>query len=178
MIWDGANWVSSEPRRWLVRNLSAIYVGSGGPRFRTTGYNCFVMRSAGGSTSQTMTATQRDAFMSSIRPGSLLRVWVFGAKANTYPDQTIFAEQDAIVADASKYGHRLIFVLADWSGQANDGTGPKNASWLTSDAYAGTYQTWLDKIVSRYAGEPTVAIWDLPERAAGGHSHQRPAEVR
>ena len=99
--------------------------------------------------------------MSSIRPGSLLRVWAFCARANTYPDETIFAEQDAIVADATRYGHRLIFVLADWSGQANDGTGPKTASWLTYDTYLGAYQTWLDKIVARYAGEPTVAIWDL-----------------
>ena len=161
LTWDGSQWASLDAAPWLVRNLDGVYLGSGGPRFHATGYDSYVMRSGGGTSTQTMTALQRRTFLSSLRPGSLLRVWAFSPKPNTYSEQVVFAEQDAIVADAKAFGHRLIFTLADWSGQANDGTGTKDSSWLTSDVYLGAYLTWVNKIVSRYAAEPTVAIWDL-----------------
>jgi hypothetical protein len=161
MIWDGLQWAALGSPSWLVRIQGAIYAGRSGPRLHTTGYNCYVMRSGGGTPAQTMTAAQRETFMSSLRPGSILRVWAFSPMADTYSDQAVFAEQDAIVADAKRFGHRLIFTLADWSGQANDGTGAKDATWLAADLYAGAYVAWVNKIVSRYAAEPTVAIWDL-----------------
>ena len=166
--WDGSQWTAGDSLPWLVRVREGIFLGAAGPRFHATGYNCYVMRSGGGTPAQTMTSAQRLTFMSSIRPGSLLRVWAFSPRDNTYTEQAVLTEQDAIVADAKRFGHRLIFTLADWSGQANDGTGPKDASWFTTNAYAGRYQAWLNKIVTRYAAEPTVAVWDLinePEAA-------------
>lgn len=146
-------------RSWLTRSGTTLLQGSA--RYTATGYNCYVMRSAGGTVAQTMTDAQRDQFFASLRPHSLVRVWAFSPANGTYTNAQVFAEQDKIVASAKAYGHRLIFTLADWAGNANDGTGAKTAAWLTGTTYTGAYQTWLDLVVQRYAQEPTVAIWDL-----------------
>jgi len=158
---------ASSSMPWLVVDGSKVREGVNGPQFRATGFNSYVMKVAGGSTAQTMSATQRDRFFAGLRPKSLVRVWFFAPVLATYTEASVLAELDAIVASAKKYGHRIIGCLTSWTGSANDKFGAKNAAWFTTHAWrtsvtgANSYEVWLRTIAARYANEPTVCALDL-----------------
>jgi hypothetical protein len=150
----------------LVVDGTIIRDGVGGPRFRSVGWNNYVMKVAGGTIAQTMSATQREAWMERIRPESLLRVW-FYAPLITYTWDQVTTELDAIVASARKYGHRIIASLTDWAGNANDAFGAKSAGWFTSNTWrtsvagSASLEAWARTLATRYANDPTVAAYDL-----------------
>lgn len=149
--------------------IDGVYVreGAGGPVFRATGYNSHVMKAAGGTAAQTMSTAQREAFFARLRSKSLVRVWFFGPAPGTFTWTSVLAELDAIVASAKKGEHRIVACLTDWGGAANDAYGAKTAAWFTgrqwrtSVAGSTSYEAWVKTVAARYAGEPTVAAYDL-----------------
>jgi hypothetical protein len=152
---------------WLVVNGTKVFEGAGGRQYRTTGWNNYVMKVAGGTTAQTMNATQRENFFAGLRPNSLVRVWFFAPVPPSYTWAQVLTELDAIVASAKKYGHRLIASLTGQAQAANDAFGGKTAAWYqarnwrTAVSGATSLEAWTKTVVARYANEPTVAIYDL-----------------
>jgi hypothetical protein len=152
---------------WLVVNGTKVFEGAGGRQYRTTGWNNYVMKVAGGTPAQTMNATQRENFFAGLRPNSLVRVWFFAPVPPSYTWAQVLTELDAIVASAKKYGHRLIASLTGQAQAANDAFGGKTAAWYqarnwrTAVSGATSLEAWTKTVVARYANEPTVAIYDL-----------------
>lgn len=165
--------VTAADRPWLVVDGNQIREGVNGPRYRTTGWNSYVMKVAGGTVAQTMNAAQRDAFMARLRPNSLLRIWFYAPVPPSYTWAQVLAELDAIVASAKKYGHRIVAGLTDWWAHANDaftgaGTaGAKTQAWFTANTWrtsvsgSASLQAWTETVAARYASEPTVCAYDL-----------------
>ena len=168
---------------WLVVDSSGavpvIRLGAGGPAWRTTGYNFWVMHPSEGGT---ITAGQMDELFARLRPGSLLRVWAYATNPSTMTWATLFTSYlDVVVAAAKKYGHRLIFTITTWADGSewyntltDTSGGVKEVAWITSQQYlhsvfgANSLQDWVTALAGRYANEPTVAIYDLMNEPADG----------
>lgn len=163
------NDLTGTPNRvpWLTVDGIYIREGVGGPVYRTVGYNCYVMKAAGGTAAQTMNAAQRDAFFAGLRPNSLTRVWAYAPVGGTFTWAQVLAELDAIVASAKACGQRLIFALTGMGVAANDAFGGKDATWFTNHTWrtsvsgSTSLQAWTTTVVSRYKDEPTVSVWDI-----------------
>jgi hypothetical protein len=150
---------------WLVIDGTLVREGTSGPIYRATGYNSYTMRTDGDATAQTFTDTTRDQFFASLRDNSLVRVWCFQPASGLTNSQAL-TQMDAIVASAKKYGHRLIFGMSDWQGNADDKDGAKsktwfnNHTWRTSVTPTNSLQAWTTTVATRYASEPTVCAYD------------------
>ena len=151
---------------------------NGVPR-RFTGVNAYHLASdfsfnygCGDNNSQ----TDLDAFFSSLRPVSVVRIWGFQHLAYNKNTRSIdFTTMDRVVQTAERYGHKLIISLANQTGNC-DTPAYKDEAW-----YAGGYRQvfnggtpnggasgpstplsfwdYLHQIVPRYANSPAVAIW-------------------
>lgn len=170
---DGTNLPASvEKTTWatpLVVDGQLLRAGTSGPIYRATGYNITVVPNIYG-TSQTLTAAQMDTYFAQLRPNSLSRLRAYAPPSGsgiTWSQQ--LSTLDTVVAAAQKYGQRLIFCLTDWGSVDNsaDAFSPKTTSWVTGQSYlhsvsgANSYQDWVQTLVARYAGNYTVAIYDL-----------------
>lgn len=151
----------------------------GGVQKRFTGLNAYHLASdfsinygCGDNNQQ----TDLDAFFSSLRPVSVVRLWAFQhLMYNKNTGQLDFTTLDRVVQTAERYGHKLVLVVANQTGNC-DTPDYKDEAW-----YAGGYRQvfnpgtynggtsgpttplsfwdYLHTIVPRYANSPAVAIW-------------------
>ena len=155
------------PPGWVSRQGAALVLD--GRPYRFTGLNAYglttwwrVNRGCGAE------AQDLDAFLGSLRPASMVRVWAFQDLArNRYTGARDFAAIDRVVAAAERTGQKLVMTLADHWGRC-DGP-PKNGAW-----YGGGYRAplsgdgvprvafwdWVREIVDRYRHSPAVAMWE------------------
>ena len=109
-----------------------------------------------------------DAFLGSLRPSSMVRVWAFQDLAqNRYTGARDFAAIDRVVTAAERTGQKLIVTLADhWGrcdGPAKDGTwyGGGYRTPQTGDGVVRvSYWDWVREIVARYRNSPAVGMWE------------------
>lgn len=151
----------------------------GGTPKRFTGYNAYHLASdfsinygCGDNNQQ----TDLDAFFSSLRPVSLVRLWAFQHLAfNKNTGQIDFTTLDRVVATAERYGHKLVLAVANQTGNC-DTPSYKDEYWYAGgyrQVYNGgtynggtsgpttplSYWDYLHLIVPRYANSPAVGIW-------------------
>jgi Cellulase (glycosyl hydrolase family 5) len=162
---------------WLTVDASGavgpvVREGTDGPIYRTTGYDLWLYHPGEGSS---MTREQMDWLMSRLRPGSLIRCMAYPTNPASITWATVLGRLQDEVAAAKKYGHRLILTLSMWNdgNELYNATGAyhtgirKTISWITSQAYlnsvwgANSFQDWVTYIVTAFADEPTVAIYDI-----------------
>jgi len=111
-----------------------------------------------------------DAFFASLRPGSMVRLWAFQRQVyNKYTNQIDFSPLDRVVNAAARRGQRVILSLANQWTDCDDGfvkvenwyAGGYRVAASTDGASPLSYWDYLHQIVPRYAGTPTVGMWEL-----------------
>lgn len=152
-------------RSWLYVSGTHVYEGSGGPRYRGTGYNSVFSHPA---EPNAMSTTQFDTFLSRLRPNSLVRLWAFAPASGTGISwSTAQTAIQAQVAAIQAYGHRAILVLGLWVGGTLEAYGTKTSSWITGQQYlhsifgANSYQDWVTALIELFENNPTVAMYDI-----------------
>jgi len=114
-----------------------------------------------------------DTVFNSVPTGSLVRTWAFQALGfnNKTTHAIDFTAIDRAVNAAKAHGDYLILALSDQAGNCDDG------HWHDQAWYAGGYTStynddgrglaqsmsyldWVKAVVSRYAGNPTVAVYE------------------
>jgi hypothetical protein len=175
---------------WLVVSGQHVYEGASGPRYRPTGYNCYTWAQtydSGNPNAYTVSAASQDKFLSQCRPNSLFRVWGIAPQTG-YTWAQALGFMDSVVNLMTRYGHRVLFMLTNYNGTANDlyygpaGVGQaKTQAWFDGsgaysphgpqyvaanyDAYTSTtgfsFEDWARTVATRYASNPTVAGYDL-----------------
>jgi len=155
---------------WLVTDDTGQYPvireGTGGPAFRTTGYNIYVNYPPEGSS---QTTQETEALFARLRPRSLIRTVAYAPNPADTTWATALASLATTVAAGKKYGHRFVFIVSTWADGNelyNDG-GTKTSAWVTSPStgYNSTgtnnFKSWLTGLVTQFAAESSVAIYDL-----------------
>ena len=159
--------------------VPVVRQGGGGPVYRATGYNFWVMHPSEGAT---ITVAQMDALFAKLRPGSLIRIWAYATNPATMTWATLISNYlDPQVAAAKKYGHRVILTLSTWADGSewyntltDTSGGVKQTTWITSQQYlhsvfgANSLQDWVTTLVTHYAGEPAVSIYDIMNEPSDG----------
>jgi hypothetical protein len=162
---------------WLVVDTSgdfpAVREGANGPVYRSAGWNIFAYYPAEGATFSIETA--RELFAQSPA-GTLFRVWAFASDPSFYTWTTSITALQALVAAGKEYGHRFIFTLSTWgdvteqynqTGQPDITSNTKTVAWITSQQYlhsvygANSLQDWVTLVVTTFADEPAVSIYDI-----------------
>ena len=120
-------------------------------------------------------AYERDLDSALAKIGSapaVVRVWFFQHMA-TVSGRRDWAGLDSVLAVARAHGVKVVPVLADQWGSSTDGPvkylpwwpapyggdGYRARLWSSSDLVP--YRQWVQQVVSRYKGDPTIAYWQL-----------------
>lgn len=182
---NGLTWAPRIPKQPLVIDGQLLREGTGGPRYRATGYNAHVGTDSYPTSASMTTIEQLDKYFSTvIRPNSLTRIRFFapGTSLGITWDQQL-AWYDKVVAAAQANDQRLILCVTTW-GSGASGDQPYNAfgpttAWVTGQQYlhsvsgANSYQDWVQTLATRYAGNYTVAMFDLcnePQDSGGANT--------
>lgn len=112
------------------------------------------------------------AFFGTLPANSVVRMWAWQGSMATDPNthQRNWTALDRVVAAARTHQQKLILALSGQSGGCDDGHW-KDRSWYNggyrqvfNDDGRGlaiaSYWSWVDEIVTRYAGDPTIAMWE------------------
>ncbi len=119
---------------------------------------------------------QLNDLFASLPPNSLVRIWAFqGTMAtNVATHQLDWAPLDRVFAAAVSHGQRLIVAITDQGGTC-DGGHWQDPSWYEGgfrDVFNSpsnsngsgltplSYWTYLQDIVTRYAGSPALGMWE------------------
>jgi endo-1,4-beta-mannosidase len=139
-----------------------------GEEFRFTGLNIY------NANSRTCgQVVDLDQALDELGPGKrVIRPWFFQGLATTSEVMRDWSRFDATLATAEEHGAKVIPTLANQWPDCEQGYGFKTKAWY-EDAYAsvddpdGTvpYRDWVAEIVTRYANNPTVALWQLINEA-------------
>ena len=150
---------------FLERSGSQLLLN--GQTFRFDGLNIFDANSTSSALECGDADVSLDQTLNDIGPGQeVFRAWFFQplVTSNGQRDWTAF---DHTLAVARAHGTRVIFVLADQWGDCDGGTS-RTLAW-----YQGGYRTqvdpgslvpyrqWVAQAVARYAGNPSIAFWQL-----------------
>jgi hypothetical protein len=144
----------------------------GGSTFRFTGFNIYQANSRSNCSTTMGTGSALDTALNGVGPGSeVFRSWFYQSEAvtNGARDWSAF---DHTLAVAKAHGKKVIVTLADQWGSCDGGSGYKTDSWYAggykTSTYSGwlvPYRTWVSEIVTRYKGDPTIAMWQLMNEA-------------
>ncbi len=153
------------PSSGFVKRSGTILTLNGGP-YRFTGINIY-MAASGGTASSCGGELYPNVSvpLSQLPPGTVFRMWAF---QNFFVSGQVFnwTNLDRVFAIAASYGDKVIPVLAN-QGSYCDGPA-KDLAWYQS-GYQSTvesanliaYRAYVAAVVSRYANNPTVAMWQL-----------------
>lgn len=157
-------------RSWLTVDDSGDYPlirqGTGGPIWRTTGYDCYVCYLPEGSN---MTTEELDTLFARLRPGSLIRTLAYAPNPADTTWAAALANLATVVALGKQYSHRFVLMLSTWAdgNEYYNGGGSKTSAWVTSPSTgynstgANNFKSWVQGVVTQFANEPAVAIYDL-----------------
>ena len=113
-----------------------------------------------------------DTLFNSLPSGSLIRTWAYQALGfNKFTHKIDFTAIDRAVNAAKAHGDYLIFALSDQSGNCDDGhwhdqawyDGGYNQTYNDNGkgfSLSMSYLDWVKTVVTRYASNPTVAIYE------------------
>jgi hypothetical protein len=148
-----------------MRNGSQLMLG--GHTYRFDGLNIYNANSRTAAQKCGESHTDLDRSLNQIGSGQeVFRAWFFQPLA-TVDGRRYWAAFDNTLLVARAHGMRVIFVLADQWGNC-DGGRVRTLAW-----YQGGYRTqvdpgslvpyrqWVSQAVARYAGNPTIAFWQL-----------------
>ncbi len=156
-----------------VVRANASQLTLGGAPYRFTGINAYNLAtdwSVNYGCGAMVDDQALDAFFASLRPDSIVRLWAFQRQVfNKYTNQLDFSPLDRVVNAAARRGQRVILTLANQWTECDDGF-LKVESWYaggyrvassTDGASPLSYWDYVHQIVPRYAGSPTVGMWEL-----------------
>jgi mannan endo-1,4-beta-mannosidase len=117
------------------------------------------------------TDDQLDELFASLPAHALVRSWAFQAMVPVIAGGVRdWSGLDRLVATAARYGDKLDLSLADNWGTCDDGH-QRNLSWYLGGYHQAfddngrhrdplPYWDWVQTVVSRYAGDSAVAMWE------------------
>lgn len=157
------------PISGFVRRSGTQLTLNGQP-YRFTGFNIYNANSRWNCW-YPMVGGGLDRALSDIGSGQeVIRAWFFQSLATTN-GQRDWSAFDATLATARAHNVRVIVTLADHWG-ACEGTGLKGEGWYTDGyrnrTYGGDnvpYREFVRQIVSRYANDPTILMWQMVNEA-------------
>lgn len=187
-----SSWMSDQ--QYFVKRAGTGLKVNGKPFVIVGSTNQYVVTRA---VHQTTRQQALDVFKTSKALGfNTLRIWAFGdgegphnkwypiqKDPNIIDDQVLREGLDWVVAEARKYGLRLILVLTN-AGSYENGGAYQYCQWVepsltlhdfwTNDTVKATYLDFMSSIVTRlnpltgleYRDDPTILGWELADRAA------------
>jgi hypothetical protein len=102
---------------------------------------------------------EMDTYFSRLPPNGVTRVFTVQNAGTSIVSQ--------IVTEAAKYNQHLIFALGDDNSDCSDtggspgGAGSGKTLAFYQGGWKGDYLSWVNTIVPMFAGNPTIAMWEI-----------------
>ena len=150
---------------------SGSHLTLGGRPFTFTGFNLYQANSRSNCSYTMGKGNALDTALSDIGAGTeVIRAWFFQALATTKGKRD-WSAFDHTLAVAKAHGVKVIVTLGNQWGSCESG-GYKTDSWYKT-GYKTTvgsresvpYRQYVQEIVTRYANDPTIAMWQLMNEA-------------